>query len=163
MRAARSPAPDNAVMATRRKLLVGSLGICLVASLACTAQATPGASQSTPTAAAAAAPVQAAAAAAPASGSGAVEKVNIDEIFPPGDGRELVLSNCVNCHTIVPIALARKTPDEWVSHRTQHRQRVSGISDADADRLWAYLTKNFAPGRPLPQLPEDLLKTWTSY
>jgi hypothetical protein len=95
--------------------------------------------------------------------AGGVEKVNIDEIFPPDDGRELVLNNCVNCHTIVPIALARKTPDEWVSHRTQHRQRVGGISDADADRLWAYLTKNFAPGRPIPQLPEDLLKTWTAY
>jgi hypothetical protein len=74
-----------------------------------------------------------------------------------------VLNNCVNCHTIVPIALARKTPDEWVSHRTQHRQRVGGLSDADADRLWGYLTRNFYPGRPIPQLPDDLLQTWTSY
>jgi mono/diheme cytochrome c family protein len=134
--------------------------VCVIASLSCSAQAaTPGAQSNQ----APAAPVAAGAPAAGAGVAGAVEKVNIDEIFPPDDGRELVLNNCVNCHTIVPIALARKTPDEWVSHRNQHRQRVGGLSDADADRLWAYLTKNFAPGRPLPQLPDDLLKTWTSY
>jgi mono/diheme cytochrome c family protein len=132
-------------------LLMG-LGICA----ACSAQA----AQSNTTPAAQVAPV--APVAASATGGG-VEKVNMDEVFPPDDGRDLVLNNCVNCHTIVPIALARKTPDEWVSHRTQHRQRVGGLSDADADRLWGYLTRNFAPGRPIPQLPEDLLQTWTSY
>jgi hypothetical protein len=148
---------DRRIGRGRSAALIGLLLACALANLSCSAQAAPTA-QPNPAAAAAAAPV--AAVGAPDS---TVEKVNIDEIFPPDDGRDLVLNNCTNCHTIVPIALARKTPDEWVSHRTQHRQRVGGISDADADRLWAYLTKNFAPGRPIPQLPEDLLKTWTAY
>lgn len=87
----------------------------------------------------------------------------MDKIFPPGEGREVVLQNCTNCHTFVPIALARNTPDEWWSHRTQHRQRVPGLTDAQVDTLYGYLTTNFAPGRPLPELPEDLLQTWTSY
>ena len=147
---------DRRTRRWRSAAVIGLLLWCAIANLSCSAQAAPTA-QPNPAAASAAAP---AVVGAP---DNTVEKVNIDEIFPPDEGRDLVLSNCTNCHTIVPIALARKTPDEWVSHRTQHRQRVGGISDADADRLWAYLTKNFAPGRPIPQLPEDLLKTWTAY
>ncbi len=123
-------------------LLVGA-----VAALACGASA---------------APKPAGASSAAATGSSEA-KLDMDKIFPPGDGRDLVLLNCTNCHTFVPIALARKTPDEWRSHRTQHRDRVPGLTDAQVDIVYAYLTTNFAPGRPLPELPEDLLRTWTSY
>jgi hypothetical protein len=135
-----------------RRWLWGLLLIWAGVCAACSAQVAPPLGSN-----AAPAPIAAAAQ------GGGVEKVNMDEVFPPDDGRDLVLENCVNCHTIVPIALARKIPDEWISHRTQHRQRVSGLSEADADRLWGYLTRNFYPGRPIPQLPEDLLQTWTSY
>jgi mono/diheme cytochrome c family protein len=104
--------------------------------------------------------------AAPATGgqtSSGATRVNIDEIFPPDEGRDIILQNCVNCHTIAPIALARMTSGEWSRHRLDHRQRVSGISDAEADLVWAYLAKHLGPDRPIPQLPKELLDTWTSY
>lgn len=99
-----------------------------------------------------------------AGGGPTVTRLNMDEIFPPGHpGRELVLQNCVNCHTITPIALARRTQGEWATHRLDHRQRVGALTDAEADLIWDYLVKEFAPGRPIPDLPEELLRTWTSY
>ena len=103
---------------------------------------------------------------APPAGSnpaGRPTQLNMDEIFPPGEGRELVLQYCTNCHTITPIALARETPEWWANHRTQHRPRVVGLSDQQADLIWSYLTKNFNPDRPVPDLPKELLDTWTSY
>jgi mono/diheme cytochrome c family protein len=124
-------------------------------------RATAAATQAAP---APAAPAAKAAPTTAASGAPkAVTKINIDEIFPPDEGRDLVLQNCVNCHTIVPIALARMSPGEWATHRQNHRPRVGGISDAEADRLWAYLTKHFGPDHQVPNLPQELLDTWTSY
>ncbi len=99
----------------------------------------------------------------PSGGSGTSTRVNIDEIFPPDQGRDLMLQYCVNCHTITPTALARRTPGEWATHRLDHQPRVGGLSDAQADLLWGYLVKHLAPGRPIPELPPDLLNTWTSY
>jgi len=101
--------------------------------------------------------------AAAAQAGGTTARVNIDEIFPPDEGRDIILQNCVNCHTIAPIALARMTPGEWARHRLDHRQRVGGISDAQADLVWTYLVKHFGPDRPVPELPQELLDTWTSY
>ena len=110
----------------------------------------------------ASAPKEAGASGAAATGSSGA-RLDMDKIFPPGEGRELILQNCTNCHTFVPIALARNAPNEWRSQRTQHRQRVPGLTDAQVDIMYGYLIKNNAPGRPLPELPEDLLRTWTSY
>ena len=99
----------------------------------------------------------------PAKSSGATTELNMDELFPPGEGRELVLQYCTNCHTITPILLTRFDADGWKSHRANHQSRVPGLTDAQADILWAYLTEHFNPSRPIPELPEEMLQTWTSY
>ena len=98
-----------------------------------------------------------------ASGATASGKLNIDEIFPPGAGRDLVLNNCTNCHSIVPIVILQMTPEAWELNAREHRDRVASLSDADVATLYAYLTANFNPNRPVPQLPQELLDTWTSY
>lgn len=90
-------------------------------------------------------------------------KVNIDEIFPAGRGRELLLNNCTGCHTFVPIVVLQMTKEAWERNSRDHRGRVAALSDADFKTLYQYLIANFNPDRPVPKLPKELLDTWTSY
>src|SRR5262245_12860831 len=52
-------------------------------------------------------------------------KVNLDEIFPPGRGRELLLNNCTTCHTFVPIVVLQMTKEAWERNGRDHRGRVA--------------------------------------
>ena len=90
-------------------------------------------------------------------------KVNIDEIFPSGRGRDLLLNNCTGCHTFVPIVVLQMTREAWERNSRDHRGRVAALSDADFKTLYDYLIANFNPNRPVPKLPRELLDTWTSY
>jgi hypothetical protein len=89
--------------------------------------------------------------------------VNLDEIFPAGRGRELLLNNCTTCHTFVPIVVLQMTKEAWERNSRDHRGRVASLSDADFKILYEYLIANFNPSRPVPKLPEELLNTWTAY
>lgn len=91
------------------------------------------------------------------------KKLNMDEIFPPGPGRETVLDNCTTCHTIVPLVILQYPQAQWDNSARNHRDRVPRLSDADFQAAYAYLAKNFNPDRPVPKLPQDLLDTWTDY
>ncbi len=109
--------------------------------------------------------------AAPATGGGAAAtgskggpiKVNLDEIFPAGNGRDLVLNNCQNCHTFVPIVVLQMEKDAWYRSSLDHRERVTRLTDDEFKTVYEYLTANFGPHRPVPKLPKELLETWTSY
>ena len=90
-------------------------------------------------------------------------RVNINEIFPPGRGRDLLLNNCTSCHTFVPIVVLQMSKDAWERNSRDHRGRVAALSDADFKTLYQYLIANFNPERPIPKLPPELLDTWTSY
>ena len=98
-----------------------------------------------------------------ASGSSGEIKVNLEEIFPPGPGRDLVLENCQNCHTFVPIVVLQMDKDAWQRNSLDHRERVSTLTDEQFKTLYEYLATNFGPHRPVPKLPKELLKTWTGY
>ncbi len=89
--------------------------------------------------------------------------VDLNAIFPPGPGRELVLNNCTTCHTFVPIVILQMTKEAWQRNSRDHRGRVTALSDADFKTLYQYLQANFNPARPVPKLPRELLETWTSY
>jgi len=99
---------------------------------------------------------------APAADS-APTKVDMNAIFPPGPGRDLVLNNCQNCHTFVPIVILQMEEAAWTRNSVDHRERVTGLSDADFATLYDYLKVNFNPRRPVPALPQELLDTWTGY
>lgn len=90
-------------------------------------------------------------------------KVNMDEIFPAGRGRDLVMNNCQTCHTFVPIVVLQMDKNAWQRNSLDHRQRVPGMSDEDFKVLYEYLSSNFNPDRPVPTLPKELLESWTSY
>jgi len=95
--------------------------------------------------------------------AGKSDKVNLDQIFPTGPGRNLVLNNCTNCHTITPIVVLQLTKEAWERSGRDHRERVYAMSDAEFNTLYDYLIANFNPSKPVPQLPKELLDTWTSY
>ena len=81
----------------------------------------------------------------------------------PGPGRDLVLNNCTSCHTFVPIVILQMTKEAWERNGRDHRERVTGLSDADFEILYEYLIANFNPARLVPALPRELLDAWTSY
>ena len=74
-----------------------------------------------------------------------------------------MLNNCTSCHTIAPIVVLQMTRDAWELNAREHRDRVISLSDAEIATLYAYLAANFNPDRPVPELPKELLDTWTSY
>jgi mono/diheme cytochrome c family protein len=94
---------------------------------------------------------------------GAPVKVNLDEIFPQGAGRDLVLENCQNCHTFVPLVVLQMNKEGWQRNSLDHRERVTTLTDDQFKIVYEYLTANFGPHRPVPRLPKELLKTWTGY
>ena len=90
-------------------------------------------------------------------------KIDLAKIFPPGAGRDLVLSNCQNCHTVAPIVLLQMDRSAWHRNSLDHRERVTTLSDEEFATLYEYLATNFGPNHPVPKLPKEFLKSWTSY
>jgi uncharacterized membrane protein len=90
-------------------------------------------------------------------------KIDMNKIFPPGPGRNLVLSDCTSCHTITPIVIIQMTREARERWARDHRERVNAMSNEDFKLVTEYLIKHFSPGQPIPQLPKELLDTWTSY
>ena len=89
--------------------------------------------------------------------------MDIDEIFPAGPGRDLLLNNCQNCHVWVPIVILQMDEAAWFRNGLEHRSRVEGLSDEEFELLYDYLSSTFTPDRPIPELPAALLEAWTSY
>lgn len=87
----------------------------------------------------------------------------MNRIFPPGPGRDLVLENCQNCHTFVPIVILQMEDAAWTRSGVDHRPRVTGLTDTEFKTIYDYLKANFNPNHPVPVLPRELLDTWTGY
>ena len=91
-------------------------------------------------------------------------RIDMDKIFPnTGPGRNLVINNCASCHTITPIVLIQMTRPARERWARDHRERVIALNDQDFKLIFEYLVKHFSPGQPIPQLPQELLDTWTNY
>lgn len=96
-------------------------------------------------------------------------KINMEAIFPPGEGRELVLWTCMNCHTFVRIVAGHHTHSHgtetgrdthWDTHRILHAERLKHLSEEERDKLYAYLKENFNDVKPAPKLPSWLRDYW---
>lgn len=61
---------------------------------------------------------------------------------------QLVQERCTRCHTLAPIEVSRKTPEEW--EHTVYRMIGKGarLSDAEAERLIDYLSQTYGPRTP---------------
>lgn len=134
-------------------LLVGTFLVLLCGLSACGSTDAPGG---------AGASAQSAPSAGSSPGAQSVS-VDMDAIFPPGEGRDLVLANCQSCHIWVPIVILQMNETEWARNKLEHRGRVEALSDEDFDTLYEYLMTTFTPDRPVPDLPPALLEAWTTY
>ena len=82
--------------------------------------------------------------------------LNITDYFPPGPGRELVITVCQNCHNLVRLLVARKSPQAWEGFVMGHHE--AELLSEDTKRLViAYVTANFGPDDPVPQIPTELI------
>src|SRR5262245_13930295 len=55
-------------------------------------------------------------------------RLNMDQLFPKGEGRDLVLNNCQTCHNFVPILTLQMDAQQWDRNAADHRERVSQLS-----------------------------------
>lgn len=145
-----------------------AVGAVLLAHVASAAQPAPVASiatQAAPTLIVAAATPKAAPQTKKSTAKPAAKKVavNMNELFPPGKGRDLVLDNCMSCHSMAPIVVAQKTRGEWQQLGASHRDAAARLNDEQYNQLLEYLIATFNPSHPVPQLPEELLSGWTNY
>jgi len=106
----------------------------------------------------------------------AQDGVNLDEIFRCAatddagkahcmEARGLIINNCTVCHTFVPIVMQGFDAAGWTGLLDRHVQngRVNQLSTEQVAAIHAYLSENFDGSQPPPELPPELLATWTSY
>jgi mono/diheme cytochrome c family protein len=129
----------------------------LVVTIACEANA-PGnnSSQTSPASAQSGAPAaKPAAPAAQAAAPAGPEPANVAEIFPAGQGRDVVLNNCGSCHNLACSAIGQRTAARWDSLRDSHKDK---ITDADAVAAFTYLKSHFNDANPEPKVPPKFLQ-----
>jgi hypothetical protein len=127
----------------------------LVGVLACSDAKAPANSSGQASSASAkpAAPVaQSGAVGAPAAGP---EVANVADIFPAGQGRDVVLNSCGSCHNLACSAIGQRTSARWDSLRESHKDK---ITDADAAAAFTYLQSNFNDAKPEPKVPAKFLQ-----
>lgn len=86
------------------------------------------------------------------------EPATIADIFPEGEGRELVLNNCASCHAVACAAIGQRPPNRWDELREAHREHVISLSDEDLQTTFAYLRENFSSDQPEPNVPSRFLE-----
>lgn len=65
--------------------------------------------------------------------------------LPPGDGKDLVVAACTQCHGLGPIVALRDGPAGWKNFVYEMVLRGSQLSPREADTVTQYLVKNFGP------------------
>jgi mono/diheme cytochrome c family protein len=129
----------------------------LVVTIACSEAKAPGnSSQASSTSTQSSAPAaRPGAPAAQASAPAGPEPANVAEIFPAGQGRDVVLNNCGSCHNLACSAIGQRTAARWDSLRESHKDK---ITDADAVAAFAYLQSHFNDANPEPKVPAKFLQ-----
>lgn len=107
-------------------------------------------------------PTQAAQSKSTPSSSG-IAKLDLNVLLPAGEGRSLVIENCMACHSIAPVLVSQKTAGEWQGTMVNHRSNMGGVNDVDYQKMTDYLAKFFGPDHKIPDLPPELLSGWTNY
>ncbi len=87
-------------------------------------------------------------------------RLNLYEIFPASEGRDLVIDNCTVCHSITPIVMGSKTRQQWEGVKARHVGWVSNLNEEQLDTLFGYLEDNFNPTKPEPILPQWYQDLW---
>jgi len=74
----------------------------------------------------------------------------------PKGGKEILLANCLGCHSVSIVALSEKPEAAWwnVLMRTDHAPVLEKLEEVEAKTLTAYLAINMPV--PAKDIPEDL-------
>jgi len=106
--------------------------------------------------AAASKPAASSASAPPAaSGAAVIEPKTVADIFPPGPGREQVLTSCGSCHNVACAAIGQRSAQRWDALRDGHKEHMQG---ADLSVMFGYLKENFDDRKPAPNVPPRFLE-----
>jgi hypothetical protein len=70
------------------------------------------------------------------------------ELLPPGEGKDLVLTSCTNCHNLKVVVHARKSRPDWDKSINDMIQRSAPIFAEEIEPISVYLTTSFGPDVP---------------
>ena len=86
-------------------------------------------------------------------------RLDLDTLYPLGEGRNLVLEYCAGCHGIIPVAIVRRHPGGWASNRQTHeaQELLAGLSTAQIDSMYRYLNQYRNRDVPRQKIPQELL------
>ena len=76
--------------------------------------------------------------------------------LPAGPGRDLLLTNCGNCHSPLCPVIGQRAAGHWQTVKTNHKSQVGAMSDSDYKTLFDYLEANFNDTKPEPALPAEM-------
>lgn len=88
----------------------------------------------------------------------AAEPASVADLFPEGEGKQLVLANCASCHAVACSVMGQRTAARWEGLREAHREHVPGLSDAEREVIFAYLSSNFSDAQPEPVVPPSFIQ-----
>jgi len=79
------------------------------------------------------------------------------DLFPEGEGRELVLLNCASCHAVACAVMGQRTAARWNGLKEGHSERLPTLAEGELDRMFAYLEGHFNDAQPEPSVPAAFL------
>jgi hypothetical protein len=75
----------------------------------------------------------------------AVSGAYAQDSLPAGEGRDTVEYVCSQCHDLLPITSAQKTPDQWRYIVTTMINQGAPLEDYEIDTVLRYLAEHFGP------------------
>ena len=136
-------------------IVAGRRALSVIAWVAMAACSEGGSAAEDPAGSAAASDV---AASAPAATAGTpAQPATVADLFPAGEERQMVLSNCATCHAVACAAIGQRSAARWETLASSHREHVPNLPDADRQRIFAYLSANFNESRPEPIVPPEFM------
>ena len=88
----------------------------------------------------------------------AAQPQTIAEIFPAGEGRDIVLNNCASCHAVACAAIGQRPVPRWEELREAHAEHVPSLSAEQRQTAFAYLAEHFSAEDPEPNVPPQFLE-----
>jgi len=79
-------------------------------------------------------------------------------IFPDGPGKELVLSTCGSCHPVACSAIGQRSAERWESLKNGHKDKLTGVTNADLEAMFTYLKATFNESKPEPKVPPEFMQ-----
>ncbi len=66
-------------------------------------------------------------------------------VMPPGEGKDLIMKQCVGCHAVTTITAQHKSESAWTDTIIEMRNRGANGSDEEMEQIIHYLATNYGP------------------